>query len=200
MSTELDVDRLQRELEELRGQLAAQQQASRRLGDRQQILDCVMRHARGVDRHDVELMNSCYHADGVARYGPAIVPGPEHGEWSNGAHAERFGLHLHHVTTHNCELDGDVAFCESYVLATFIANDQQRASVVSGRYFDQLERRDGEWRIAVRRTVIDICLEGDASFLGAFRGSEIDESDFWSRKDISYLRPLDVETPVPSWH
>lgn len=183
----------QSELEQLRSEV-------RRLGDRQAIRDCVMRHARGVDRHDAELTSECYHPDGVARYGPAVIPGPEHGEWSNQVHGDRFGLHAHHVTTHNCELDGDVAHCESYVLGTFISPDQQRASLVSGRYFDQLERRDGEWRITVRRTVIDICLEGDAAFLGAFRGTEIDESDFWTRRDISYQRPLDVDTPVPAWH
>jgi hypothetical protein len=172
----------------------------RRLRDREEIRDCVMRHARGVDRHDVELTNACYHSDGVARYGSTVIPGPEHGQWSNEAHTGRFALHLHHITTHNCEIDGDVAYCESYVVGTFLSPDQRRASMVSGRYFDQLERRDGAWRIAVRRTVVDICLEGDASFLGAFRGSEIDVRDFWSRRDLSYQRPLDVETPAPAWH
>ena len=52
----------------------------------------------------------------------------------------------------------------------------------------------------MRRTVIDASVEGDASFLGAFRGTEVDAEDFWSKKDMSYRRPLDVETPVPGWH
>jgi hypothetical protein len=186
MNSDVDIEQLQRDLRYVKDRLAIQ--------------DCVMRHARGVDRHDVELINSCYHEDGLARYGPAVVPGPEHGDWSNNVHDGRFRLHLHNITTQNCEIDGDVAFCESYVLGAFLAPDQKRASLVSGRYFDQLERRDGEWKITVRRTVVDICVEGDASFLGAFRGREIDESDFWSKKDLSYLRPLDVETPVPAWH
>jgi hypothetical protein len=172
----------------------------RRLRDRDEIRDCVMRHARGVDRHDAELTSGCYHPDGVARYGSTTIPGPEHGQWSNEAHTGRFRLHLHHVTTHTCEIDGDVAHCESYVIGTFLSPDQRRASMVSGRYFDRLERRDGIWRIAVRRTVVDICVEGDASFLGAFRRTEIDERDFWSRRDLSYQRPLDVETPAPAWH
>ena len=33
--------------------------------DRLDILDCVNRQSRGHDRHDVELMTSVYHADGV---------------------------------------------------------------------------------------------------------------------------------------
>src|SRR5262249_45276741 len=98
------------------------------------------------------------------------------------------------------EIDGDVAYCETYVLGAFLASDQQRASLVSGRYFDQLEKRDDEWRILVRRTVIDACIEGDASFLGVFRGTQLEEDDFWSRNDMSYQRPLDVETDVPAWH
>lgn len=200
MSEDFDLAELRRELRELRDEVAAQRQESRQLADRLEISDCVMRHVRGVDRHDAALVSDTYHPDGVARYGPTIVPGPEHGEWSNEVHGERFGLHAHHVTTHSCEIDGDVAHSESYLLGVFISPDQQRASIVSGRYLDRLERRDGEWRIAVRRTVIDVCVEGDASFLGAFRGAEIDESYFWSREDISYLRPLDIETPVPSWH
>lgn len=188
------------ELRELRAELDALRETTRGLADRQEILDCVMRHARGVDRHDAELTSSCYHPDGVARYGPAIVPGPEQGTWSNEAHAGRFGLHLHNITTHTCEIDGDVAYTESYVIGAFLSPDQQRTSLVSGRYFDQLERRDDAWRITVRRTVVDICIEGDAAFLGAFRGTQVEETDFWSRNDISYLRPLDVDTPVPAWH
>jgi hypothetical protein len=186
MGSDGRIDQLEREL--------------RALTDRLAIQDCVMRHARGVDRHDVELMNSCYHDDGVAKYGPAVVPGPEHGQWSNGAHTGRFRLHLHNITTQNCEIDGDVAYCESYVMGAFLAPDQKRTSIVSGRYFDQLERRDDEWRIAVRRTVVDICIEGDASFLGAFRGQEVEEEDFWSRADLSYRRPLDLDAPAPKWH
>ena len=71
------------------------------LKDRLAIQDVVMRHARGVDRHDEELMNSCYWEDGIARYGPAIIAGPEYGAWSNEAHDGRFKLHSHHITTFN---------------------------------------------------------------------------------------------------
>jgi hypothetical protein len=187
MSTDSDIEQLQRDV--------------RYLKDCQAIQNVVMRHCRGVDRHDVELMNSCYHPDGVARYGPAIIKGSEYGEWSNGAHeGGRFRLHSHNITNLNTDIEGDVGYCESYVMAVFLSPDQKRSSLVAGRYFDQLERRDSEWKIAVRRTQIDICLEGDASFLGAFRGTELDEDVFWSKKDMSYKRPLDLETEVPKWH
>jgi hypothetical protein len=196
MGTETE---LGRELQALSERLQAQERETAYLRDRLAIQDCINRHARGVDRHDEELMSGSYHPDGVARYGSAIVPGPEHGSWSNGAHGERFALHLHNITTQTVELQGDTAYAESYVLASFLAPDNRRSSIVAGRYFDQLEKRDGEWKILVRRTVVDICTDGDASYLGRFRHAPVEEEIFWTRDDISYRRPLDVDSPVPSW-
>ena len=40
------------------------------LKDRQAILDVIMRQARGHDRHDAELMNSCFWPDGVDEVAP----------------------------------------------------------------------------------------------------------------------------------
>src|SRR3954453_15085965 len=51
------------------------------LKDRQEILDCIARHARGCDRHDPELLASAYHPDGVDEHGFAINPGPKYPEW-----------------------------------------------------------------------------------------------------------------------
>ena len=171
------------------------------LKDRLAITDCVMRHARGVDRHDADLVTSCYHDDAfVGGHGARLIPGPEYGEWSNGAHANRFSHHAHHISTATCEIDGDTAYCESYVIGSFLAQDQQRASFVSARYIDQLERRDGEWRILARRAITDIAIEGDASFLGAFRGQAIDPKQFWTKDDLSYQRPIDLQVAGPPWH
>jgi hypothetical protein len=153
-----------------------------------------------MDRHDEDLMTGCYHEDGVAAYGSTIVHGPEHGRWSNSAHAGRFRLHAHHITNHTCEIDGDAAYCESYAIAVFLSGDQRRASCVSSRYIDQLERRDGRWRIVVRRALTDIAVEGDASFLGAFRGRPVDEKEFWTKHELSYQRPIDLSVPSPPWH
>ena len=172
----------------------------RYLKDRLEIQDCIMRHARGVDRHDAELVTSCYHEDGVAAYGSTIVSRPEHADWSNSVHSERFSLHAHHVTNLTCEIEGDVAYCESYAIGVFLSEDHQRASYVSARYVDQFERRDGEWKILVRRAMTDIAVEGDASFLGAFRGRPVQARDFWTKEDLSYQRPIDLTVASPAWH
>ena len=84
--------------------------------DRIAILDCVMNQARGHDRHDAELMASVYFEDGVDEHGPVVKLGPEYGEYANEAHSAVFEDHLHNITTHTCEIDGDQAHCESYVI------------------------------------------------------------------------------------
>jgi hypothetical protein len=81
-----------------------------------------------------------------------------------------------------------------------LSPDQRRASLVTARYIDQLERRDGAWRIAVRQATTDIAVEGDASFLGSYRGKPVEHDVFWTTADPSYQRPVDLTRQVPGWH
>ncbi len=187
MSVESTIEQLQREV--------------RYLSDRLQIQDCIMRQSRGVDRHDVELMTSCYHADAEIKFGnrAELVRGADYGEWSNGAHHGRFALHSHNITNMNVEVDGDVAYAESYVITFVMSADEKKTSVVAGRYVDQLERRDGEWKIAKRRAFLDIAADGTASYLGVYRGRPVDPEEFWTHADPSYQRPIDLSTPSPQW-
>ena len=50
----------------------------RALADRQAILDCIMREARGRDRQDVDLTASCWWPDGIDEHGPIITPAPDY--------------------------------------------------------------------------------------------------------------------------
>ena len=75
------------------------------------------------------------------------------------------------------------------------------AMVLPGRYADRLERRDGAWRISVRRSTVDVVMSGDASLLSAEgfadRGYHKGMRD---RRDVSYQRPLTLdETPGDTW-
>ena len=47
------------------GELEQLQRDVRYLKDRAEVLDCIVRHARGHDRHDEALLSSTYHEDGV---------------------------------------------------------------------------------------------------------------------------------------
>ena len=91
--------------------------------DRTAITDCIAAHARGCDRHDVELLTSTYFDDGVDVHGATVNAGGAYARWANEVHAATSQNHLHHVTTHSCEIDGDVAHAESYVMVTLLSPD-----------------------------------------------------------------------------
>jgi SnoaL-like domain len=179
--------------------LAKLERSIRYLTDRQEVLDCVARNARGCDRHDAELLSSTYHADGIDEHGLAnIHPGPEYHEWANEVHSRGSLQNMHHITTHSCEIDGDVAHAESYVIGLFLNTDGVTARLLTGRYVDRLERRDGEWRIALRRCTVEVIMQGDASIL---KSPYIAEMGFLkglrNRQDVSYERPLSLDETPP---
>src|SRR5690348_17647349 len=69
---------------------ATLQRDVRYLQARTEFLDCICRHARGHDRHDIDLLTSAYHPDGVDEHGDAINAGPEYAQWANKTHVEFF--------------------------------------------------------------------------------------------------------------
>ena len=173
-----------RELEQLRRDI-------RYLKDRTEILDCVARHARGCDRHDVELLTDTYHQDGVDVHGATVNAGPDYAAWANGVHSATSRNHLHNITTHTCEVVGDDAHAESYVMVTLLSPDSTTATVMCGRYLDRLERRDGTWRIAVRHATVELAYTADARLLQSrFFTEQGYEHGVRGRSDLSYLRPL----------
>jgi hypothetical protein len=180
------------ELEQLRRDV-------RYLEDRLAILDCVNNQSRGHDRHDVELMTSVLHDDGLDEHGATVKRGAEYAEWANEVHSVVFADHLHNITTHTCEIDGDVAHCESYVVGAMVGRDGTTMTLIGGRYLDRLERRDDVWRIALRRCTIEWAMGGDASLLrsGAFQGFL---KGTWDGSDLSYARPLEIDSgPAERW-
>jgi hypothetical protein len=178
-----------RELEQLRRDVQY-------LKDRSEILDCVAAHARGCDRHDTELVTGTYHEDGVDVHGATINTGPEYAAWANEVHRATAQNHLHNITTHTCDVVGDEAHTESYVMVTLLSPDTTTATVMCGRYVDRLERRDGAWRIAVRRTTVEVAFTADARLLRSSsftaQGYEHGTRD---KDDVSFLRPLTAATP-----
>jgi hypothetical protein len=179
-------------------ELAALRRDVQHLVDRAAILDCIARHARGCDRHDVDLISATYHDDAIDEHGLATNTGPEYGRWANASHAATSEVHTHNITTHTCEIDGDTAHAESYVIVVLLSRDARRAQFISGRYLDRLERRDGQWRLALRRSTVEVMFSADASVL---RSPFFTEQGYIcgtrDRRDLSYERPLRLETPPP---
>ena len=168
------------------------------LKDRQEILDCIYREARGRDRHDAELTASCYWEEGFDEHGPVVTSARDYPEKANAGHAAFFAGNSHNITNHNCEIDGDTAYCETYVIGGLLSLDQTNCKVAFGRYVDQLERRNGEWRILLRRSVIDMSAEGDAGWM---RSGAIDGflKGLRSREDASYKRPVKLDPSEERW-
>jgi hypothetical protein len=172
----------------------------RELKDRQEILDCLLRYCRGVDRFDREALRSAYHPDAIDDHGDYVGDVEGFIDWAFDYHTRYQVRTLHSISNHLCELDGDVAHSETYW--TFIAVNKEPPihTTSSGRYIDRLERRDGKWAIAQRICVMngigpqidpDGSL-GETTFVKSLRNDN----------DPAYLRPLQVDlsrlTPKPT--
>ncbi len=170
------------------------------LMDRTAIMDCIARHARAHDRFDVEMLTAAYHPDGVDEHGYVLNDGPAYAKWANAVHAAGAQLHTHNITTHTCEIDGDTAHCESYVIVALLNKDGETARFISGRYIDRLESRNGEWKIALRRSTVDVLLAGDASILKApsFREQGYSKG-LRDKRDVSYQIPLSLDETPARW-
>lgn len=116
------------------------------------IRNALALHSRGVDRADLNLLSSAYHADATVDYGFFEGPAATLAEILAGA--QKGALPTLHRTS-NCwiKVDGDRALSESYVMAYVEEAELQR--IVFGRYLDRHECRDGQWRLAHRTYVLD---------------------------------------------
>jgi hypothetical protein len=168
------------------------------LKDRQDILDCIMREARGRDRQDVDLIGSCWWPEGIDEHGPIITKAPDYPARANAGHAKFFAATLHHITTHNCEIDGETAHAETYVIGTMLSADRQSTKIAPGRYFDQLEKRGAEWRLLYRRCTVEMSLDGSAEWVNGPMCQGFLRS-VWSGDDKSYQRPLEVGDDGERW-
>jgi hypothetical protein len=174
--------------------LAALEVRLQYLTDRQEILDCIVRTSRGNDRFDGERISDSYHSDGLHELGQKLISGVEYGTHANHAHAAIAEANLHNVTMHACEIEGDVAHAESYVIGLFLDKGSDSARIIAGRYIDRLEKRNGKWGIVLRRATVEIPLEGKAILpnknllpgSGYLKGSR-------DRTDPSYQRPLTTD-------
>src|SRR3954468_5729352 len=128
-----------------------------------------------------------------ARHGTTVNAGPDYAAWANGVQAATSRQHLHNITTHTCEIDLYEAHPESYVLVTMLTPDASTATVRCGRYIDRLERRDCTWRIALRRSTVELAtplMHGSAS---SFFTSQSYPHGRRDHGDASYARPLTLD-------
>ena len=163
---------------------------------KQDITDCVMRYARGIDRGDEELLLSCYWDDaheihGPAYNGPAV---PYVKQAAKRMQANR-PVMQHFIGNVHIELDGEnTARVESYILtfARFAKDGEDYDTLTGARAYDRFERRGGEWRIAHRQAVFDWNRDAPTAetwCLGLFDTAHPDMvMGDKAPKDLSYIR------------
>lgn len=167
--------------------------------DRNDILDCMHRYARGMDRQDRELLRSAYHDDAVDDHGGFIGPVEEFIDWAFSYHSSQT-RYQHYLTNHFAQLIGDQAHTETYYLFVGTSRDPDAAlSVAGGRYIDRLDRRSGRWAISARMCLIEWKSEMPSlvtpKFLAFLAQRQTVAHGF---TDSSYMRPLILRRPEPS--
>jgi hypothetical protein len=146
--------------------------------DRWKISDVLTRYCRALDRCDLDLMKQVYWPDAIDDHGIFCGNAHEFAEMIIREIAIWFEMSMHAITNVHIELDGDIAYTEAYLISYCkVRNDpgkiegvfgptylQQLGGVegakghdflYGGRYVDRLQRRDGIWRIAKRKVLMD---------------------------------------------
>jgi len=123
--------------------------------DKQAVHEVMLRYLRGVDRLDPDLIQSAYHPDAEDDHGGKFFSGAGIGEAIVPLVAELFASTVHLLGNHLVDLQGDVAYSESYVLGYYTAVDEQGDYILvrALRYVDELVKTAGEWKIKRRRLI-----------------------------------------------
>jgi hypothetical protein len=159
--------------------------------ERQDILDCMLRFSRGMDRFDRELFLSAFHSDAVIAAGPFVGGPGELYDWASKLHEHGQVATHHNLLNHTCDIDGDVAHTETYYM--FVGRNRDESNwIAGGRYIDRLERRDGAWKIALRTNSIE--WSGIVPTLpipfAQVPDINVNGAPSRSKQDPSYRRPL----------
>lgn len=74
------------------------QAKSQLLVDRSEILECLHRYARGIDRHDREMVRSAYHDNAIDVHGSQAFTVENFIDWAFAYHEQQLH-HQHYLTT-----------------------------------------------------------------------------------------------------
>ena len=167
--------------------------------DREAIREGIHRYCQAVDRCDLDMLKSCYWADGY----------DDHGFYAGNAHAfaeyvipclEQVDSSMHSITNTRFKFDGDRCACASqwHVVHRLAHEGGFTDFLHQGRYLDVWEKRSGEWKILHRIIATDLdrwvhtldirsqALDGPNQALRGRRGGD-DPGNLWF--DVLAHRP-----------
>jgi hypothetical protein len=164
--------------------------------DKQDILECLTRFSRGMDRFDRDSYISAFWPDGVMAAGPFVGSPADCWDWAVPMHEAGQIVTHHNLLNVTIDLNGDEAHSECYYL--FVArNRDETLWLAGGRYVDRLERRAnssgrGDWKIALRTNIIEWGSMPPAMPLpfGDVPDIALNGVSSRSKDDPSYQRPL----------
>ena len=122
--------------------------------DKQEISEVLQRYCRTMDWLDEPGQASCYWPDAEVDFGffkggvDAFVPMVME-------HEQKAVKRWHLVTGAMIKLDGNSAQVESYGITTGSGGEDASSRMYGGRYLDEFEKRNGEWRISRRMYILD---------------------------------------------
>lgn len=170
------------------------------------IRQVLARYCRGIDRHDLALVRSCYHDGAVDEHGSFTGDADEYVAWVGGL-LGRYAMTMHVLANTSIELAADVALVESYGLSFHRSGpdgaDDARLNLTTGfRFVDRFERRAGEWRIARRVAVTEWSRVDDEAgrwpVPGSLRHGTRDATDpvWWLVPELGLRRSDDPAEPT----
>jgi hypothetical protein len=163
------------------------------LNSRAEITEVVLAYVRAIDRCDEDLLRSCFHPDSRHRHGAFEGSSADFCGFAIAVCRQVEATH-HQLGPVSIELDGDVAFAETYFTSHHrfgavppTGGQPHEDRFMGGRYVDRFERRDGMWKIAERRGVNEWLRYEPASDRGFWVGPA-DQRGRRDRSDPVYRR------------
>ena len=148
----------------------------REMLDKQALNDLLVRYCRGIDRLDKELVLSCFHDDAYDDHGSFKGSPKEFLDqlWERSA-TKAVAFIEHKLSNVSLEVEGDTAYGESYLEMHQLSEGELVEGY--GRFVDRFERRDGEWRIAHRRVILEWATPGRGYDTAGFVHGSRDRAD-----------------------
>ena len=119
------------------------------------IREVLATHSRGLDRNEARLLKAAYWPEAEVDYGSFKGEAHQFADLIGPALAGAYELTQHLLGQTFIAMDGNRASTETYVYARHLLQGAEEELSFAGRYLDQLELRDGQWKIMHRQVVMD---------------------------------------------
>lgn len=153
------------------------------MANREAIREILATHSRGLDRNEAGVLKSAYWPEAEVDYGSFKGPAHQFADLIGPALAGAYELTQHLLGQTLITVEGDRASTETYVHARHLLRGAEEELSFAGRYLDQLELRNGQWKIMHRQVVMDWSLrlaaqdERDSEAFGALAKGTGDRED-----------------------